>query len=54
MKEALKGVDRDKLVLLTKTHARTADEMKADLDRYRKEIGTDHIEIVLLHALTNP
>jgi 1-deoxyxylulose-5-phosphate synthase len=54
MKEALKGVDRDKLVLLTKTHARTADEMKADLDRYRKEIGTDHIEIVLLHALTDP
>jgi 1-deoxyxylulose-5-phosphate synthase len=54
IKEALKGVDRDKVVLLTKTHARTADEMKADLDRYRKEMGTDHIEIVLLHALTNP
>lgn len=53
-KEALKGVDRDKVVLLTKTHARTADEMKADLDRYRKEMGTDQIEIVLLHALTNP
>jgi len=53
-KEALKGVDRDKVVLLTKTHARTADEMKADLDRYRKEMGTDHIEIVLLHALTDP
>ncbi len=53
-KEALNGVDRDKVVLLTKTHARTADEMKADLDRYRKEMGTDHIEIVLLHALTDP
>lgn len=53
-KEALKGVDRDKVVLLTKTHARTAEEMKADLDRYRKEMGTDHIEIVLLHALTDP
>ena len=53
-KEALKGVDRDKVVLLTKTHARTADEMKGDLDRYRKEMGTDHIEIVLLHALTDP
>jgi 1-deoxyxylulose-5-phosphate synthase len=53
-KEALKGVDRDKVVLLTKTHARTADEMKADLERYLKEMGTDHIEIVLLHALTDP
>jgi predicted aldo/keto reductase-like oxidoreductase len=28
--------------------------MRADLDRYRKEIGTDYIDIVLLHALTNP
>ena len=54
MKEALKGVDRDKVVLLTKTHAKTEAEMKADLDRYRLEIGTDQIEIVLLHALTNP
>ena len=54
LKEALKGVDRDKVVLLTKTHAKTDSEMKADLDRYRREIGTDHIEIVLLHALTNP
>ncbi len=54
MKEALKSVDREKVVLLTKTHAKTEAEMKADLDRYRREIGTDYIEIVLLHALTNP
>lgn len=54
MKEALKAVDREKVVLLTKTHARTEDQMKKDLDRYRREIGTDYIDIVLLHALTNP
>lgn len=54
LNEALKKVDRDKVVLLTKTHAKTADQMKKDLDRYRKEIGTDYIDIVLLHALTNP
>ncbi|MFW6289669.1 MAG: aldo/keto reductase [Mariniphaga sp.] len=54
LKEALKKVDRENVVLLTKTHAKTADQMKKDLDRYRKEIGTDYIDIVLLHALTNP
>ncbi len=54
LKEALKGVDREKVVLMTKTHAETEKQMKADLDRYRREIGTDHIDIVLLHALTNP
>jgi predicted aldo/keto reductase-like oxidoreductase len=54
LKEALKAVDREKVVLLTKTHAKTEKEMKADLDRFRKEIGTDYIDMVLLHALTNP
>lgn len=54
IKEALQGVDREKVVILTKTHAKTEKEMQADLDRYRKELNTDYIDIVLLHALTNP
>jgi 1-deoxyxylulose-5-phosphate synthase len=51
LRAALKGVPRDKITILTKTHARTADEMKADLDRFRKEIGTDYLDIVLLHCM---
>lgn len=47
---ALKGVPREKVTLMTKTRAKTAAEMKADLDRFRKELGTDYIDIVLLHA----
>ncbi len=50
-KEALKTVPRDKVVILTKTHASTEREMKDDLDRFRKEIGTDHLDIVLLHCM---
>ena len=52
LKEALKGVPREKVAILTKTRARTAAEMRADLDRFRREIGTDYLDIVLLHALT--
>lgn len=48
---ALETVKRDKVVILSKTHASTADEMHADLDRFRQEIGTDHIDIVLLHCM---
>jgi predicted aldo/keto reductase-like oxidoreductase len=48
---ALKRVPREKVTLMTKTPARTADEMRTALDRYRKELGTDYIDIVLLHAL---
>jgi aryl-alcohol dehydrogenase-like predicted oxidoreductase len=50
-RRALQTVPRDRVVIMTKTHARTEAEMKADLDRFRKEIGTDHIDIVLLHCM---
>lgn len=51
LREALKYVPREKIVILTKTHASTRAEMKADLDRFRSEIGTDFIDIVLLHCM---
>jgi aryl-alcohol dehydrogenase-like predicted oxidoreductase len=50
--EALKHVDRSKVTVLTKSWSRTAPEMRADLDRFRKELGTDHLDIVLMHCLT--
>ena len=39
------------IVILSKTHASTEKEIWADLDRFRKEMGTDHIDIVLLHCM---
>ena len=54
IKEALKRVPREKVVILTKTHATTGKEMKADLDRFRKEIGSDYFDIMLLHNMTDP
>jgi 1-deoxyxylulose-5-phosphate synthase len=50
-KTALQTVKRDNVVILSKTHASTEQEMWADLDRFRKEMGTDHIDIVLLHCM---
>jgi len=52
LKEALKSVPREKVAILTKTRARTAEEMRADLDRFRQEIGADYLDIVLLHAVS--
>jgi 1-deoxyxylulose-5-phosphate synthase len=54
IKEALKGVPREKVTILTKSDVRTAAEMKADLERFRQELGTDYIDIVLLHAVRTP
>jgi aryl-alcohol dehydrogenase-like predicted oxidoreductase len=52
--EALKVVKREKVVIMTKTGATTESQMRADLDRYRKELNTDYIDIVLLHAMMDP
>ncbi len=54
LKEALKRVPRDKVVILTKTHATTAKEMRNDIDRFRQELDTDYLDIVLLHFMTKP
>jgi aryl-alcohol dehydrogenase-like predicted oxidoreductase len=54
LREALKHVPREKVIILTKTKATTVDEMKSDLERFRKEIGTDYLDIVLLHLMTDP
>jgi predicted aldo/keto reductase-like oxidoreductase len=54
IKQALKSIPREKVTILTKTDVRTAAEMKADLDRYRQELGTDYIDIVLLHGMRSP
>lgn len=51
IKEALKRIPREKVVILTKTHASTEEEMKADLDRFREELGTDYIDVMLLHLM---
>jgi 1-deoxyxylulose-5-phosphate synthase len=50
--EALKHVPRDKVTVLTKTWARDPASARADLDRFRRELGTDHLDICLMHCLT--
>jgi len=54
LKVALKKVPREKVTIMTKTSARDAEHMKADLDRFRQEMGTDYIDIVLLHGRMDP
>ena len=50
--EALKQVPRDKVTVLTKTWARDAASARADLDRFRRELGTDYLDVCLMHCLT--
>ena len=51
LREALKGVPREKYVIQTKTHATNFADAKSHLERYRLELGVDYIDIVLLHCM---
>jgi len=50
--EALKHVQRDQVTVLTKTWARDAATARADLDRFRRELGTDYLDVILMHCVT--
>ena len=49
---ALKQLPRDKVTVLTKTDTRDAAGVRADLDRFRRELGVDYIDVVLIHCVT--
>jgi aryl-alcohol dehydrogenase-like predicted oxidoreductase len=52
--EALKYVPREKVTVLTKSWARDEQGMRADIERFRKELRTDYLDICLMHCLTEP
>lgn len=54
LKQALRQIPREKITILTKTISRTREGVESDLNRFRKELGTDYIDIVLLHSVTDP
>jgi len=50
--EALKHVPRDKVTVLSKTFSRDPASARADLDRFRRELGTDYLDVCLMHCVT--
>jgi aryl-alcohol dehydrogenase-like predicted oxidoreductase len=59
LREALKIIPREKVVILTKIWTAPNDwfavqETSIVLDRFRREIGTDYLDIVLLHCQVSP
>ncbi len=50
-REMLKNIPREKVVILTKSISRNAERMQQDIERFRKELGTDYMDALLLHCL---
>lgn len=53
-REALKGLPREKIVVQGKSNSRDPEGMRADLDRFRKELGMDYIDTLLIHCVMEP
>lgn len=51
LKRALQDVPRENVVIMTKSTTKTAKGMRADIERFRRELNTDYIDLLLLHAV---
>lgn len=51
LKSALQHIPREQVLIMTKSVSKTAKGMREDIDRFRRELGTDYIDLLLLHAV---
>jgi aryl-alcohol dehydrogenase-like predicted oxidoreductase len=52
LRDAFKGLPRDRLFIQSKTRATTAEMAKADVERLREELGVDYLDTLLMHCMT--
>jgi aryl-alcohol dehydrogenase-like predicted oxidoreductase len=51
---ALKGLPRDSYKLMTKFRLRDTSDPKGTIDRFRREMGVDYFDILLMHCVRSP
>ena len=51
LRTAIKGLPRERLFIQTKTRATTAEMARADIQRFREELGTDYLDSLLMHCM---
>jgi hypothetical protein len=51
---ALKGLPRDSYKLMTKYTAHEDEDPSAKIDMFRKQVGTEYFDILLLHCMRSP
>lgn len=51
---ALKGIPRDSYRLMTKYNTRDTENPQATIDRLRSDIGSEYVDILLLHCVRQP
>jgi aryl-alcohol dehydrogenase-like predicted oxidoreductase len=50
--DAIARLPREKVIVMTKCDSRDPKQAKDDIDRYRRELKTEYIDILLIHCVT--
>lgn len=54
VRHAMQGLDRAQLTITSKTWASNARDARASVERSLREIGTDYLDILLMHEVDSP
>lgn len=54
LRSSLKRIPREKYVLSSKIWYRTSKSAQEDLDRFLRELGTDYLDVLFIHCVTEP
>ena len=55
LREAMKrSIKREDVMILSKAISRSPALMKAEIERFRHEIDTDYLDVLLMHCITEP
>ena len=52
VRSAIKGLPREELFIQTKSRSKDAASAKADIERFRQELGVDYLDTVLMHCMS--
>ena len=52
VRAALKELPREEIFVQTKTRAKNAQAAKDDIERFRRELGTEYLDSLLMHCMT--
>lgn len=52
VREAITGLPRSELFIQTKTRAKDAQTARDDIERFRRELGVEQLDTVLMHCMT--
>jgi predicted aldo/keto reductase-like oxidoreductase len=52
-REAMRGVERSRYCIQTKSGSRDARGAAADVDRFLRELGTDYLDSLIIHCVTD-